>query len=188
MKLAVFCGSVRMGRKSPLVAKYITEEFKNSGAAISVTYIDLAEHNLPIMQERRGQHPNLPAVVDKLGQLLDDADAFVFVTPEYNGGYPGVLKNALDYFLDEFRKKPIGVISVSSGRMGGNHAWRALAALFMRIGAFVAPARFHVAEVGKAFNDDGEVVSDHFKKSAARFKDDFLWFADAIMTKKNRAD
>jgi azobenzene reductase len=184
IKLAVLCGSVRMGRKSPLVAEYVANEFKSKSEIFEVTYIDLAEYNLPIMQERRGHHPNLPAIAEKLGQQLESADALVVVTPEYNGSYPGVLKNALDYFLDEVSKRPVGVVSVSGGRMGGNHAWQSLTAMFLRIGAFVAPARFHVAEVGKVFNDNGEVVSDHFKKSANRFTSEFQWFAEAILEKK----
>lgn len=184
MKLVILTGSVRIGRKSPDVATYLVEAFQQTSETLKINFLDLADYSLPIMQERRGHHPNLPAAAEKLGQQLEEADALVIITPEYNGSYPGVLKNALDYFLDEVSKKPVGVVSVSAGRMGGNLAWRDLTALFLRIGAFVAPARLHVAEVGKVFDEEGKMVSDHLQKSAGRFTKDFLWFADAILSKK----
>lgn len=186
MKLIILTGSVRIGRKSPDIAEYLVEAFQRTNESLEINFLDLADYNLPIMQERRGQHPNLPAAAEKLGQELEEADALVVVTPEYNGSYSGVLKNALDYYLDEVSKKPVGVVSVSSGRMGGNLAWRDLTALFLRIGAYVAPARLHVAEVGKVFDENGKMISEHIEKSVTRFTNDFLWFADAILTKKNQ--
>ena len=186
INIAVLNGSVRMGRKSPQVAEYLVQQLNNSGDNVKAHYLDLAEYNLPIMQERRGIHPNLPASAEKLGVALENADALIVVTPEYNGGYPGVLKNALDYYYDELTKKPVGVVSVSSGRMGAIQAWEKLVALFVKIGSFMANARFHVGEVGNVFDEDGNVTSEHFEKSAARFVRDYLWFTDAILTKKRK--
>lgn len=183
IKIAVLNGSVRMGRKSPTVAEYLVQQLKEKDH-LAVTYLDLAEYNLPIMHERRGIHPNLPPMAEKLGAQLEEADAIIVVTPEYNGGYPGVLKNALDYYYDEITKKPVGVVSVSAGRQGGIQAWQALTGLFLKIGSFVAPPRLHVAEVAEVFNDEGEVVNDHFVKSSKLYLKNYLWFVAAIVDKK----
>ncbi len=181
MKLAILCGSVRMGRKSILVANHLVSTFEANPAFDSVELLDLADYNLPMMQERRGQHPNLPAAAEKLGMTLESADALVVVTPEYNGSYPGVLKNALDYYLDEYRKKPVGIVSVSSGSMGGNLAHKELSVMFMRIGAFVSPSRLYVSEVGKMFEEDGKAVGERYLKASAKFADEFAWFTGAII-------
>ncbi len=181
MKLAILCGSVRMGRKSIHVANHLVNTFEANPAFDSVELLDLADYNLPMMQERRGQHPNLPAAAEKLGMTLESADALVVVTPEYNGSYPGVLKNALDYYLDEYRKKPVGIVSVSSGSMGGNLAHKELSVMFMRIGAFVSPSRLYVSEVGKMFEEDGKAVGERYLKASAKFADEFAWFTGAII-------
>lgn len=185
IKIAILNGSVRMGRKSPAVAEYLVKQLEKEGN-LEITYLDLAEYNLPIMHERRGIHPNLPPMAEKLGAQLEEADAILVVTPEYNGGYPGVLKNALDYYYDEISKKPVGVVSVSSGQQGGIQAWQALTGLFLKVGSFVAPARLHVAQVAEVFNDEGKVVSDYFTKSANLYLKNFGWFVEAIVEKKQK--
>lgn len=186
IEIAVLSGSVRMGRKSPQVAEYLVSKLKESDKNIQVHYLDLAEYNLPIMQERRGIHPNLPADAEKLGAQLENADAIIIVSPEYHGGYPGVLKNALDYFGDEFRKKPMAVVSVSSGIQGGVQAWEKLVGMFAKIGAFMASARMNVPSVGDLFDDEGKVQNDRFEKSAAKFIQEYLWFVEAIVEKKRK--
>lgn len=186
IEIAILNGSVRMGRKSPQVAEYLAQKLTGDYENITVNYLDLADFNLPIMQERRGIHPNLPTSAEKLGVELERADALIVVTPEYNGGYPGVLKNALDYYYDEISKKPVGVVSVSSGRMGAIQAWEKLVGLFVKIGAFMANARLHVGEIDKVFDEDLRVTSGHFEKSATKFVRDYLWFVDAILTKQRK--
>lgn len=186
IKIAVLNGSVRMGRKSPAVAEYLVKQLEKE-ENFDITYLDLREYNLPIMHERRGIHPNLPPMAEKLGTQLEEADAILVVTPEYNGGYPGVLKNALDYYYDEISKKPVGVVSVSSGQQGGIQAWQALTGLFLKVGSFVAPARLHVAQVAEVFNDEGNVVSDYFTKSTDLYLKNLLWFIEALVEKKRKS-
>jgi NAD(P)H-dependent FMN reductase len=186
LKLALICGSVRMGRKSPMVAEHLIKQIEMHYPGVAIDYIDLADHPLPVMQERRGHHNNLPAAVEKLGVQLEEADAILVVTPKYNGGYPGVLKNALDYFYDEFTKKPVGIVSVSSGRMGGNLAHQMLVNLFMRVGSFVSPARLYIAEVSKNFDENGNLQNEHIVKSVQRFVDEYFWFTEAIIAKKHK--
>jgi len=182
-EIAVLCGSVRMGRQSPAVARYFADALAKQ-PGVKVNYIDLAEYDLPIMMERRGKHPNLPAAAEKLGAQLQNADALVVVSPEYNGSYPGALKNALDYYYDELSKKPVGLVTVSGGRLGGISALLALQVLFLKVGAIVSPAKMQVAEVTKVFDEHGATDNEHFIKSAQRFIVDFMWLAEAILAKK----
>jgi azobenzene reductase len=182
-EIAVLCGSVRQGRKSPAVAKYLANALAKQNG-IKINYIDLAEFDLPIMQERRGHHPNLPAAAEKLGVQLENADAILVVSPEYNGSYPGVLKNTLDYYYDELAKKPVGIVSVSSGRLAGANVMQMLQLLFLRVGSFVCPAKMQVAEVGKVFDEHEKTDNEFFIKSSAKFIEEFRWFIEAILAKK----
>lgn len=182
-EIAVICGSVRTGRKSSAVAKYFANILeKHQG--VKVNYIDLKEFDLPVMQERRGHDQNLPEAAEKLGVQLENADAILVVSPEYNGGYPGALKNALDYYYSELSKKPVGLVSVSNGRLAGVSALQMLQLLFLKVGSFVCPARMSVAEVESVFDEHEKTDNEHFIKSANQFVKDFTWFTEAILAKK----
>ena len=75
--------------------------------------VDLAEFKLPLLDEPN--HPRLRQYTNphthEWSEKVDGADAFVFVTPEYNHGYPASLKNAIDYLHHEWRNKPVGFVS-----------------------------------------------------------------------------
>lgn len=117
--LQIVVGSTRPGRVGAAVAAWFAEEARCHGG-FAVELVDLAEVALPMYDE-----PNHPMT----GQYLNDhtkawsetvrrASAYVFVTPEYNNGYPASLKNAIDYLNAEWRHKPVGFVSyggVSAG-------------------------------------------------------------------------
>lgn len=183
MKIAILLGSVRIGRQSHKIARYLQTRLQEKG--ITADLIDLAENPLPIMEERSGIHPQLPPEVRRIGVRLREADALVFVTPEYHGSFSGVLKNALDYFGAEFQKKPIGVVTVSAGKMGGINASTQLQHVILSLGAFALPTKLLVPEVQNAFDDSFQPVNEGLIKSVNKFLDDYLWFADAVYQKKS---
>ena len=110
--LRIIIGSTRPGRVGPSVAAWITERaIEHGGFDVQVT--DLAELNLPLLDEPN--HPRLRKYTRQhtkdWSAIVDAADAFVFVTPEYNYGYPASVKNAIDYLHAEWRDKPVGFVS-----------------------------------------------------------------------------
>jgi NAD(P)H-dependent FMN reductase len=118
-RLAVVIASSRPGRLAPAVAEwFVAAADQHSGFAIDL--IDLAEVNLPFLDEPN--HPRLRQYTHQhtreWSARVDAADAFVFVTPEYNFGMPAILKNALDFLSHEWAHKPAGFVSyggVSAG-------------------------------------------------------------------------
>lgn len=182
--IAVLSGSVRIGRQSPQVAEHLVQQLESEHKNTTVEYLDLKDYDLPVMQERRGMHPNLPEAAEKLGLRLEAADAIIVVSPEYNGGYPGALKNGLDYYYAELTKKPIGIVSVSGGQQGAIQAWEKLVGLFAKIGSYIAPTRMHVANVEDVFDDNRKMTSAFYRKASDKYLADFLWFAEAIVAKK----
>lgn len=182
MRVAILLGSARAGRQSHKVAYYLEKNLKERG--IETDLIDLAKDSLPILEERVGHHPQLPEKIQNISDRLNEADALLFVTPEYHGSFSGALKNALDYFWAEFHKKPIGVAAVSSGKMGGINASTQLQHVILSLGAYPLPLKLLVPEIHSTFNDDFEPLNEGIKRLVHKFLDEFLWFADAMYQKK----
>jgi NAD(P)H-dependent FMN reductase len=110
--LTIIIGSTRPGRAGAAIAQWFAARAKDHGG-FDVTVVDLAEVDLPLLDEPN--HPRLRQYTQQhtkdWSAIIDAADAFVFVTPEYNYGYPAALKNAIDYLHHEWLHKPVGFVS-----------------------------------------------------------------------------
>jgi azobenzene reductase len=184
MKITILLGSARKGRQSHKVANYLNNELVKRG--FNTDLIDLAEDPLPVLEDKAGQNPHEIEQIRKISKRLSVADALIFVTPEYHGSFSGVLKNALDYFWSEFQKKPIGVATVSTGKMGGINASTQLQHVILSLGAYPLPLKLLVPEVHTTFDNDFTISSDQLASTAGRFLDEFTWFTEAIVEKKER--
>jgi NAD(P)H-dependent FMN reductase len=101
------------------------------------------------------------------------------VTPEYNNGIPGVVKNAIDYLgPSELKRKPVGIVTVSAGGFGGILCLQQLRQCTMSLGAIPVPASLPVSKVND-FEPDAA-----FDKRAQAFIDELLWLTSAITAKK----
>jgi azobenzene reductase len=181
MKIAILLGSIRAARQSHKVGYYLKEEL--SKRSIDADLIDLAETPLPIFGAEVNE-PDITQRIRSIGDTLGDADALIFVTPEYHGSFSGALKNALDFYGSEFSKKPIGVAAASAGRMGGINASVQLQHVILSLGAYPLPLKLIVPEVQNAFDDSVGKPKESVTRSASRFINEFLWFAEAISLKK----
>lgn len=108
----VIMGSIRAGRICPTVAAWVAS-LGQSGAGLTCELIDLAQWPLPMDDE-----PAIPAAGDYVqphtrawSEKVTGADAVIFVTPQYNWGYPAALKNAIDHLYLEWRGKPAAIIT-----------------------------------------------------------------------------
>ena len=110
--LTVILGSTRPGRAGQPIAEWFVERARAHGG-FDVEVADLAEIGLPLLDEPN--HPRLGQYTQQhtkdWSALIDRADAVVFVTPEYNYGYPATIKNAIDFLHREWRDKPVGFVS-----------------------------------------------------------------------------
>ena len=123
-QLKIISSTVRPGRKGPLVAAWIADLAKKK-ENFNVEVIDLGELNLPMMDEPN--HPLLKKYqhehTKKWSATIDEADAFIFVTAEYDYNYPAPLRNALEYLSQEWGYKPAAIVSyggVSAGTRASN--------------------------------------------------------------------
>ncbi|WP_433257729.1 NADPH-dependent FMN reductase [Streptosporangium sp. CA-135522] len=115
MRLAIIIGSVRQGRFGPTAAGWFAARACRH-PDIEVDVIDLAEAWLPMVLPEAGGP--VPPAVQNLAPWLAAADAFVIVTPEYNHSFPASLKNAIDWYRDEWRAKPVAFVSYGEASGG----------------------------------------------------------------------
>lgn len=176
-------GTTRRGRQSERVARYVFARLQERDT-VETELIDLQELDLPIMEERLRFLADPPARLVEFGAKIERADGLLVVTPEYNFGYPGVLKNALDYLLPEYRRKPVGIVTVSAGPFGGMYALSALRQAFFGMGAMPIPAAMPVSRVQDAFAEDGTLTDRAYERRVTTFLDELVWFTEAIAEQK----
>jgi NAD(P)H-dependent FMN reductase len=121
LKIAIIVGSTRPGRKAEAVAKWVFE-FTRKRSDTEFEIVDIAGFNLPLLDEPipplMGRYTN--AHTKAWAAKIDAFDGFVFVTPEYNHGTSGALKNAIDFLWKEWNHKAAGFVSYGSA--GGARA------------------------------------------------------------------
>lgn len=114
MKVGIILGSTREGRVSEDVGKWVLEQSKLYGS-FDYEIVDIKDYNLPLLGTS-----NDVSGIKKWNQKIDELDAFVFVTAEYNHSIPASLKNALDLAREPWNNKSAGIISYGSA--GGARA------------------------------------------------------------------
>jgi NAD(P)H-dependent FMN reductase len=178
-RIAIISSSIRTGRNSHRVAlffRHFLEERKLAVAEI----LDLQSYNFPLFEERLPyQESPGEAVLDFAGKIKS-ADGVIIVTPEYNGGYPASLKNAIDLLTEEWRRKPVAISTVSDGAFGGTQVITSLQFSLWKMKAWTVPAMFPVTNANESFDADG-FPSDKqsAEKRAAGFIQELLWSIDA---------
>jgi NAD(P)H-dependent FMN reductase len=121
MKIQIIIGSTRPGRVGPQVANWI---FSNLTDNLKAEYeiVDIAEYNLPVFNE--ANHPSMNQYEHDYTKVwsekIKQAEGYIFLTPEYNAGYPASIKNAIDYLYSEWSQKPVMIVSYGVG--GGTTA------------------------------------------------------------------
>ena len=192
MKLQIIIGSTRPGRMTDRVAKWVQQQATTLEGA-SVELVDLADYDLPFFDEaispryNPNREPN--DVAKKFLAKLSEADAYIFVTPEYNHSTSGVLKNALDYIDYQFTHKPAAV--VSHGSVGGARAAEQLKLILLETGLVVIPpavAFVGILSMNPVIEENGDLQQDVKDQpygpqtALATMLTELSWYSDALAT------
>ena len=162
-KILAFAGSSRKDSVNKKLLLQAADIAKQLGA--KVTVINLKDLKIPFYDGDLEEKSGLPPGAQKLRNLISSNDALMIATPEYNGGIPGVLKNALDWASrssngdarDIFAGKKFAIMSASPGGYGGARALSNLRALIQAIGGAVIDQQVAVPDAYEAFNEKGEL-------------------------------
>ncbi|MFD1814752.1 NADPH-dependent FMN reductase [Rhodococcus gannanensis] len=171
IRLEVVVGSVRSGRFGPVVADWFVR-LAQDDPRFEISLLDLAVADLP------ADHTDSPQA-QRFRSRVDAADAFVFVTPEYNHGYPAALKNAVDTAKEEWRGKPVGFVSYG-GLSGGLRATEQLRQVVAEVHMVSVRQTVSFHRARKRFDADGHTDDGAAIDGHARLLEQLAWWADAV--------
>ncbi|RZL39415.1 MAG: NAD(P)H-dependent oxidoreductase [Pedobacter sp.] len=177
--ISIISSSVRDGRNSHRIALYFKSYLEENQIA-NVKIIDLKTLDFPIFEERLKFISEPTEAMLSLADDIKNADGIIVVTPEYNGGYPASLKNVIDLLYAEWKRKPIGIATVSAGAFAGSQVITSLQFTLWKIGALVVPAMFPVAMIDKTFDENGNPSDkEATDKKAKTFVAELTWWIEA---------
>ncbi|MDO3644118.1 NADPH-dependent FMN reductase [Mucilaginibacter sp. L3T2-6] len=167
-KLKIISSTVRPGRKGPIVAQWIAGIAGASGN-FEVEILDLGEINLPLMNE--AVHPIMKQYehehTKRWSAKIEEADAFIFVTAEYDYSYPASLKNALEYLVHEWAYKAAGIVSYSAGAFAGVRGVMSLKSDLLSLKTIGLGEMVNIPLVHQFINEENQFVADEKLEKAA---------------------
>jgi NAD(P)H-dependent FMN reductase len=176
--IAIISASVRIGRQSHKVALFF-QRFLEENALASAEILDLLEYRFPLFEERLSNIKDPTPQMTGFAQKVRSADGIIIVTPEYNGGYPASLKNAVDLLYPEWKRKPIALASVSNAQYGGSQVLTSIIFSLCKIGATIVPAMYRVGNVQDLYDDEGRTTDVNIPRFARSFVNELLWYVEA---------
>ena len=177
--LPILYGTVREGRRSWAVATWIEGRMRKR-PGITTRLFDPRDLPFGNLERRVKETPVPSPEIEAFGAEIQRADGYVVVTPEYNFGIPGALKNLLDPFYREWNHKPFGVVT-AGGMSGGLRPADQLRIGIPGLGAVSIPMVLPVHEVETAFDDHGPVADvPAWESRADRFLAQLEWYAGAL--------
>lgn len=187
LSIPVFYGSYRSDRMGIRLADYIVAGLTARGDKPEL--IDAKAIDLPMLDRMYKEYPKgeAPAAMEKLAETIRDADAFVFVTGEYNWGMQPGLKNLTDHFLEEWFWRPAAIASYSAGRLAGARANSMWHPTLSEMGMVVISSTLTVGPIAQTLDEQGKTTGDAGKsldRAFPRFADDLSWWAQAAKTQR----
>lgn len=180
-RLMVIIGSTRPGRVGAAIGEWFAIRAREHGR-FDIEVADLAAINLPLLDEPN--HPRLRQYVHQHTRdwsvLIDRADAVVFVTPEYNHGYPAAVKNAIDFLYNEWIDKPVGFVSYG-GVSAGTRSVTQLKAVVTAVGMIPVLDMVNIPFVAQ-FIDNGRLEASDVMDQAAQAMLDELFRVQRLVS------
>lgn len=188
-RLLIIVGSVREGRFGPVVGSWVAEQARAHGG-FEVDVVDLAGIDLPLAlpaasPKYAGDDYPRPAGMAGLTSALEEADAFVVVTPEYNHSYPASLKAAIDWHFTQWTAKPVAFVSYG-GAAGGRHAVLHLENVLTELHAVTVRDGLAFPNYFTAWQD-GEPLDPGAPGYAKTLLDQLAWWASTLRAGRERA-
>ncbi len=186
-RILVFYGSYRSDRKGIRLADFIVRRLREQGDDAEL--IDAQAIALPMLDRMLKEYApgTAPAAMQALGTKIREADAFVFVTGEYNWGVQPGLKNLTDHFLEEWFWRPAAIASYSAGRLSGTRSSYAWHNTLSEMGMIVISSTITVGPIGSTLDETGCATGDGgaaLERAFPRFAEDLRWWAEAARTQR----
>jgi NAD(P)H-dependent FMN reductase len=182
MKIEIISGSPRQNSTTKRVALHLYNQLKKT-TTHEIGLIDMHEWNLPPTQSVYTSVDHTPEEFRPLSKRVFEADAFILVSPEYNGSYTPAMKNLLDHYPKRHHK-PFGIVTASNGALGGIRAAQQLLLLVPALFGIASPYMLLVPALDKKFNAAGELIEPSFENNVHNFISEFLWLSEHLVEEK----
>jgi len=173
--LPILLGTNRKGRQSEHVAKWLFGKMEER-VDIETQLFDTRDFDLPQDDYGTELAKNFPEWRD----AIIKADGLVLVTPEYNHGYPGVMKSVLDLLLKEYIHKAVAIVGVSASPFGGTRVIEACLPMVRELGLAVTFTDLNFPQVQNLFNENGKLLDEAFNKRATDFLDELVFMSGTL--------
>ncbi len=188
-RILVLYGSYRRDRAGIRLADFIVKGLRDRGDDAEL--IDAQAIGLPMLDRMYKEFPagTAPPAMAALAVKIREADAFVFVTGEYNWGMQPGLKNLTDHFLEEWFWRPAAIASYSAGRLSGARASTAWHGTLSEMGMVVISSTLAVGPIAQALDPAGKPTGEAgqaLEKAFPRFADDLAWWTEAAKAQRAR--
>lgn len=175
VSIPIILGTNRKDRQSENVARWVHKKMKER-KDIEANFFDVRDFDLPVDDygtEIKDQFPDWrDAVIN--------ADGLIFVTPEYNHGYPGILKSVIDLLLKEYIHKAVAFVGVSAGPWGGTRVIEACVPMVRELGLAVTFSDLNFPKVKEKFDEDGNLTDDSYEDLVKEFLDELVWMSRTL--------
>jgi NAD(P)H-dependent FMN reductase len=188
-RILVLYGSYRSDRAGIRLADFIVAGLKARGEDAEL--IDAKAIGLPMLDRMYKEYPqgSAPEALEALASKIRAADAFVFVTGEYNWGMQPGLKNLTDHFLEEWFWRPAAIASYSAGRIAGARSAFVWHGTLSEMGMAVISSALAVGPIAQALAADGTAIGEAgqaLERAFVRFADDLAWWTEAAKMQRAR--
>jgi NAD(P)H-dependent FMN reductase len=171
--IPVILGTTRRGRQSAAAAALIAREIE-ARPGVTTELLDLTRVPMPV--DDAGE-----AVKDSaFAEHMKKADGLVIVAPEYNHGYPGLLKHVLDSCLKEYIHKAVGIAGVSAGPFGGSRVIQNLLPVTRELGLVSIFWDVNFSSVHDVFDDAGQLRDQAFLRRIDKFLRELIWMSRTL--------
>ena len=182
MNIEIVSGSPRRDSVTHRVVLFL-QKYLSENTTHTIKVIDVRDWNLDVLQQEIYRSAEqAPSQFQPLAKRMFNADAYILVTPEYNGSYTPALKNLFDHFPKRAHKA-FGIVTASPGILGGVRASQQLQLLVNALFGIGSPYMLITPQVDKKFDIHGNLTDTGFQKNIDVFISEFLWLAENITVK-----
>jgi NAD(P)H-dependent FMN reductase len=185
MRIEVVSGSPRQNSVTQRVAFFL-QHFLAQHSEHEVGLLNMNQYQLPNVDKVWPTADDAPSEYRELAERMFAADAYIIVTPEYNGSYSPAMQNMFDHFPKRHHK-PFGLVTASPGALGGMRAAMQLQQFVMALFGIPSPYMLITPGVDKKFDAEGNLIDGSFQKSIDLFVKEFLWLAEKLVEEKVEA-
>jgi NAD(P)H-dependent FMN reductase len=178
MHIEIISGSPRQNSITYRLALFLQKHL-SANTSHQVGILDVRDWNLPLLENVFTSVDTTPPEYKPLSERMFAADAFILVSPEFNGSYTPAMKNLLDHYPKQSHKA-FGIVTASPGAMGGMRATQQMQLLVAALFGILSPNMLVTPTVDKKFDEEGNLLDENFRRQIDVFVKEFLWLAEAL--------